>query len=255
MSYDSVNTSRRLPIVFCVDVSPSMNTKATDVSYSRMDLANRVINVIVDELRKNNKAWSAAEIAVVTFTEKIIRNDMEFQPISSFSVPTFSTVSPGGTNLANAIMTSIEKLENIKSGYISHSIRFYLPFLILITDGNTDQNEDSQRLELAIKAIHEHCVSHGNGDNIIIPYVIGVGSGVEEKTLNKMAELFMKKAIIIDDDMMRNEEEIISEVLQLIGSSITKSVNLSTYAASYKQIARKAKTVTEKLEERRRKIL
>lgn len=226
MNYDSINSAKRLPIVFCIDVSPSMDSKVAGARYSRMDIANNAIRIVVDELRKNQETWAAAEIAVVTFTEKIIRNDIEFQQISSFSVPSLTTVSPGGTNLANAIMTSIDKIQALKDEYIEKEIPFFLPFLVIITDGNTDHNEDPQKLEAAIKRVNDHCVSHGDGYNIIIPYVIGVGNDIEIDTLDRLEENFIKKAIVIDDNMMKSEPDIITEFLKLIGSSITGSVDL-----------------------------
>lgn len=248
----STNSAKRLPIVFCLDVSPSMNGKASGSHYSRIDLLNIALKEFVAQLRSDPKACASAEIALVTFSTNIERNDLEFQPIKTFAIPTLSTVTSGGTNMANAILTSVEKLERRKRACFEKDIPLYLPFLVIVTDGNPDNNDDKALFEQAVREVQQHCDSHGNADNIIVPYVIGVGDDVNHAPLDRLAERFSKGCILIDDGAIRENSQIFRDVFKFIGNSVKNSVHLNGNAEDiFNLIRNEEQTLFDELESAR----
>jgi len=108
--HPNFNTSKRLPIVFCLDVSPSMGWQV-GLNSPSIDLLNAAVSNFVAELKDDPKARTCAEVAFVTFSTTI-EMDTEFESIGTLQTPTFRTVNEGGTQMAAAVLRSIEKIEN-----------------------------------------------------------------------------------------------------------------------------------------------
>ena len=73
------NTIKRLPIVFCLDVSPSMNWDVDDTSISPIELLNNSVNLFIREINTDGRTKSAAEVAYVSFSTNI-ELDSPFMP-------------------------------------------------------------------------------------------------------------------------------------------------------------------------------
>ena len=119
------NTAKRLPIVFCLDVSPSMGWKEGNNS-SSMELLNAAVNNFIKELKQNVRARSAAEVAFVTFSTNI-EMDTEFESMNSLKTPLFASVDHGGTQMAQAVIRSIDKLEQRRKQLEQSEIAYYVP--------------------------------------------------------------------------------------------------------------------------------
>ena len=70
------NTSMRLPVVLCLDVSPSMSL------HNRIEDLNRAIETFYTELHNEPKALASVEVAVVTFSSGLEQNT-GFEPLES----------------------------------------------------------------------------------------------------------------------------------------------------------------------------
>ena len=62
------NTSKRLPIVFCLDVSPSMNWDVDNSDIIPIELLNDSVNTFIREINSDGRTKSSAEVAYVTFS-------------------------------------------------------------------------------------------------------------------------------------------------------------------------------------------
>lgn len=210
------NTSKRLPIVLCLDVSPSMSTN------NRIENLNGAIRLFYEELRKDQKVLNSAEVAVVTFSTNIVENT-DFESLEFLRDKTFSTVPEGGTNLSAAVLTSIKKIEARLIELDNSDIDNYLPFLVLVTDGDPDQTDSQSNLETAIQSVLRHCDTNKYPERLIAPYIIGVGEQVAEASLNRFAEKFTGRAIIIDGDLPY-QQNLFQELFAFIGNSVKNSL-------------------------------
>lgn len=233
---------KRLPIVFCLDVSPSMGLEWEGIS--SIQLLNEAVEKFIKELREDIKTKAAAEIAFVTFSTNI-EIDTPFESVVSISTPKFKTVDYGGTRMAQAVLRSVEKIEAKKKEYIDKSLDFYAPFLVLVTDGNPDENDDSALERKAIEIVNSHCTSHIGAEEIIVPFIIGVGDNVKA-TLNEYAKGFINGYFPIKGQSQKGSS--FNRVFQLIGNSIRKSVNLNSMNSEVlNSIKHQMETVLEEL--------
>lgn len=225
--YDKIqnlNTSKRLPIVFCLDVSPSMGWQVGNNSPS-IDLLNASVSNFVAELKDDPKARACAEIAFVTFSTDI-EMDTEFTSISTLQTPKFKTVEEGGTQMAQAVLRSIEKIETRRRQLRNSEIPYYAPFLVIVTDGNPDDNDAPDLQARALQLVKKHCDSHIGASEIIVPFVIGVGEYISVKTLNSYASGFVDGYFPITGAAGKARVQF-NKVFQMIGNSTKKSIHLN----------------------------
>lgn len=220
----TTNTSKRLPIVFCLDVSPSMGWKVGNNSPS-IDLLNAAVRNFVTEIQQDTKARTSAEIAFVTFSTNI-EMDTEFASVSTLQTPVFRPVAEGGTQMAQAVLRSIQKIENRRRQLEDMEIPYYAPFLVLVTDGNPDENDHPALQAQALAAVKSHCDSHVGASEIIVPFVIGVGDHTSSQTLNNYAAGFTRGYFPIRGTA-GNASMQFNQVFKMIGNSTKKSIHLN----------------------------
>lgn len=224
----NTNTSKRLPIVFCLDVSPSMGWQI-GMNSSSIDLLNVAVNNFVKELQDDPKARTCAEVSFVTFSTNI-EMDTEFESIGTLHAPNFQPVEEGGTQMAQAVLRSIQKIEARRKQLENMEIPYYAPFLVLVTDGNPDENDIPAMQASALSAVKSHCDSHIGAAEIIVPFVIGVGDHISPKTLNSYASGFTKGYFPISGTAGKAKMQF-NKVFQMIGNSTKKSIHLNGRAS------------------------
>lgn len=219
---DFTNSAKRLPIVFCLDISPSMlNGKP-----ARITLLNTAVKNFISELKSHAKASVSAEISFVTFSTEV-DTPTPFECVGSLSVREFSAVHHGGTNMGAALLTSIEIIQQHRENLMDAEIPYYAPFLVLVTDGNPDDNDDSQNFKRAKEEIIKHCTSHVGAEEIIVPFIIGVGKGVNAKTLDELSRGFIDGFFHIKDNSQYTEMQF-NNVFKMISNSVVKSIDLNS---------------------------
>ena len=221
------NTSKRLPIVFCLDVSPSMGWKEGKNS-SSIELLNAAVSNFIEELKHDVKARSSAEVAFVTFSTNI-EMETEFESINKIKIPVFSAVEKGGTQLSKAVIRSIDKIEERRNQLDNSEISYYAPFMVLVTDGNPDRNDDKEKYNKALEMVKSHCDSHIGASEIIVPFIIGVGDHIDEETLNNYSKGFTKGYFPIKGNASKVKYQF-NKVFQIISSSTRKSIHLNSSA-------------------------
>lgn len=218
------NSAKRLPIVFCLDVSPSMGWKVGSNSPS-IDLLNEAVHNFVAELKSDPKSKASAEIAFVTFSTNI-EMDTEFESVSTLRVPKLKPVEEGGTQTAQAVLRSINKIEARRRELENSEIPYFAPFLVLVTDGDPDDTDDGNRQQQALAAVKSHCDSHVGASEIIVPFVIGVGDRMVSESLTKYSAGFVKGYFPITGSAGKAKMQF-SKVFQLIGNSTRMSIHLN----------------------------
>ncbi len=208
MNMEMNNSAKRLPIVLCLDVSPSMNYKK-EGGKSSIEMLNSAVRNLIYALKNDVRSQASAEIAFVTFSTNI-EMDTEFIPIDQLYVDNIATVEKGGTNMSAAVIRSIEKIENRKAELDEYEVEFYAPFFVLVTDGNPDNNDNIARYEESVKIVNEHCRDGINQEEMIIPFIVGVGDNIKSSTLNRYSEALGSTYIPIkgnDADLAEKFEE------------------------------------------------
>jgi len=241
------NTSKRLPVVLCLDVSPSMGTN------KRIENLNNAIKLFYEELRKDPKVLNSVEVAIVTFSTNVEENT-DFERLDILQNKTFSPVKEGGTNLSLAILASIKKIETRLTEFEKQDIDNYLPFLILVTDGNPDQNDNKDNLEDAIQTVLRHCETSKYPERLITPYIIGVCEQIAEDDLNRFAEKFTGHAIIIDGNA-NYQSELFKELFAFISNSVKNSLKGTSDLKSLYESIQKTATSQAVLIHKKRKLM
>ncbi len=221
---DFLNTAKRLPIVFCLDISPSMGWRVGGNS-SSIELLNVAVNNFISEIKRDPKARAAAEIAFVTFSTEI-KTQINFTPVRLLKKVKFETVKEGGTRMADAVIWSIDEIEKKRQQYQRSDIPYFAPFLVLVTDGNPDDNDDKERLEEAVSLVRKHCDSHVGASEVVVPFIVGVGDRVDEKTLKDFSAGFVDGYFPIKG-IAEQAQSRFQEVFKLIGNSAHISVHLN----------------------------
>ena len=168
------STKRRLPICFCLDTSGSM--LGNPIKQLNMGLSNFIASI-----KANDDTRSATDIAIITFGSKV-EIVMPFGKIGKdSSLPEISAATTL-TPIGEGILTALELLNARKEGYKDMGIKYYQPWLVVITDGAPQGPNAMQNMELAIKA----CNELESNDKLVI-FNIGVGNSVDFDILKRLS--------------------------------------------------------------------
>ena len=167
------STKRRLPICFCLDTSGSM--MGNPIKQLNMGLANFIASI-----KANDDTKSATDIAIVTFGSSV-EIVMPFGKITDSGLPEISA-STTLTPIGEGILTALELLNARKEGYKELGIKYYQPWLVVITDGAPQGPNAMANMELAIKACNEL-----EADDKLVVFNIGVGSSVDFDILKRVS--------------------------------------------------------------------
>ena len=168
------STKRRLPICFCLDTSGSM--LGNPIKQLNMGLSNFIASI-----KANDDTRSATDIAIITFGSKV-EIVMPFGKIGKDSSLPEISASTTLTAIGEGILTALELLNARKEGYKDMGIKYYQPWLVVITDGAPQGPNAMQNMELAIKA----CNELESNDKLVI-FNIGVGNSVDFDILKRLS--------------------------------------------------------------------
>ena len=254
-------TDKRLPFLFLVDVSGSMLTGTP--TRNRLTLLNDMLVEVIRKCMSVQKIRQVAEVSFVLFTNEVLLTS-EFRNIcwmdevmlpplkerhprcgrirwktdrvegyaKTFQVPQFEvSVKDGGTNIGAALKHAVRKLE----GRVQELAKFgsYPPFLVLISDGhpkepdNPGYHEELADQEEAIELLRRHTTTHRGENNLIFPFVIGVGGeDINKKRLSDYAQNFRAGYFHIRDN---NAEEDWSYLTEILAKSVRDSVTVNDF--------------------------
>ncbi len=151
------NTNARLPVLFLLDASSSMNgivrgdnqhilrqeysdginwnIVTGDNMVTRMDELNTGLQRFVSDILADPLAKLAADVAVITFA-RTTTTVKEFGPIRESDSKLKITASrENETLLGEAVELALSELDSRKRTYRKHGVEYYQPWLVVITDG------------------------------------------------------------------------------------------------------------------------
>ena len=135
------NPDPRAPCVLVLDTSTSMAGKR--IKALNAGLATFRKAVLDDEL-----AARRVEVAIVRFSS-VVEVVQDFVTVDDFEPPCLE--AGGGTRMAPAIETALNLLEARKAAYQQNGVKYYRPWVFLITDGQPQDRKDVAKLGARIQ--------------------------------------------------------------------------------------------------------
>lgn len=197
-------TKKRLPICFCLDTSGSM-IAPTDSGRTRMEELNDAFSEFIVAMKKNDEVAASADIAMVTFGGKaeILKH---FGPLSKFDTPTVEVKERSLTPMGEAIVVALKLLEVRKSQYKEKGMKYFQPWLVVLTDGEPEGKDAIEHMEEAVR----QTIALEN-DNKLVVFNIGIGN---DANLDMLARLSAKRGKAISVG-----ETNLSDLFAFLGSS------------------------------------
>ena len=152
-----------------------------DTSYSMddgsIDELNDGLKRFQDELLKDKTTRDRLEVAIVTF-DSDVKTIQQPALLTDFSMPTLEC--NGSTCMIDGISEAIDIVENRKQYYKSHGIPYYRPWIVMMTDGYPDSDQDVDGMSSRIKDAHQH--------KEFVFMGVGVGDSISEDVLKQLAQ-------------------------------------------------------------------
>lgn len=211
-----------MEIVCVLDVTKSM--LRTKYGKTPLDILNNQLIIFVDTLKGIPSITERAEFSIITYTEGTPVEEISFKPIDDTLYIPKIEARDGRTHTANAVDYAINMIDKRlevagKFKQVNRSV------LMLITDGNPDQNEDSEYRDTIIRKLNERTTSK-DSEKQILPFIIGVGDNFTQQTEQILADYakgFTKGYLNIAQD--HNTEDNFRELFQYISGSIRIAIS------------------------------
>ncbi len=205
------NPTPRIPVVICLDASESMAGQPI------LDL-NVALKKFYEAIYKNDDSRYSAEICVVSFGGEV-KVESGFKLVDErYKV---NLEANGKTSMGPAILKALNLIEERKTIFKKCGTPFYQPWLVVMTDGKTyDENQDI--ISEAIKKCNQ---LESIGKLIVFP--IGIGVDANYKLLNKFST--RQRAYKINHSKFNLFFEWLSNSISVVSSSHTgDTINIPT---------------------------
>jgi len=137
----ATNYEQKCLCVLVLDVSGSMYG-------TRISELNRGLQEFYKEITDDESTSQKLEVSLVTFNH-LVRTAQEPALVENFTMPTLK--ADGSTALVNAVNEAIDKVAARKQWYKDSGQNYYRPWIILMTDGEPDDDQDVNSLANRIK--------------------------------------------------------------------------------------------------------
>lgn len=137
------NFERKLPCALVIDTSGSM-------SGAPIQEASAGLKVFADEVLADATARQRVDLVIVTF-DSDVEVARDFGLIGEAAVPTLT--AKGTTRLVDGVRQAVELLKGRMDWYFSTGQDCYRPYLLVITDGQPDADQDVQGLQDELRVL------------------------------------------------------------------------------------------------------
>ncbi len=190
----SKSTRKRLPICFCVDTSGSMEAPTTN-GKTRMEEVNEAFFSFINAMKQNEDVAASSDIAVVSFGGEA-KIETNFQPIKNFSMNEFSAVHRAYTPLGESIQVALKMLEIRKEKYKEKGMKYYQPWLVVITDGEPEGENAVENMDIAVQQ-----ATALEKENKLVVFNVGIGDDVNIDVLKKLSVKREKPITVKETDL------------------------------------------------------
>ena len=136
-----VNYEQKCPVVLVCDVSGSMGGKP-------IKELNKGLQQFQEQIINDPVASQRLDCCLISFSSDV-KVEQDFALIDQFKMPTLRT--SGSTRMVSGVFEGIEQIASRKKWYIETGQTCYRPFVILITDGYPDGDQNVESLRQAIQ--------------------------------------------------------------------------------------------------------
>lgn len=206
----SKSTKKRLPICFCLDTSGSMIAPTANGS-TRMQEVNSAFSKFLAAMKENDEVASSADIAIVTFGGDA-EIEQPFQPLTSLPDINIDVRQGSLTPLGDAIQIGLKLLEARKDGYKDKGLKYFQPWLVVITDGEPEGEGALESIEIAI----EQTIALER-ENKLVVFNIGIGDDADLNVLQRLSEKREKPISVAETNL--------DELFKFLGSSSDSIIN------------------------------
>ena len=126
------NYEQKCLCVLVLDVSGSMSGEP-------IQELNKGLQDFYQEIDKDNTTRQRLEVSLITFSH-IVNTVQEPALVENFTMPTLS--ASGSTAMVTAVNHAIDKVAARKQWYKDTNQAYYRPWIILMTDGEPDSDQD-----------------------------------------------------------------------------------------------------------------
>ena len=167
--------------------------------------------MFVDTAKDNPEAASSADVAIVTFGgyPEILK---PMSQLGSSTMPTIQVREHSLTPMGEAIKIALNILEVRKNGYRDRGLKYFQPWLVLITDGKPEGKNADEEMESALAKLNEM-----ERNRKIVVFNIGIDDEVDTDMLRRISVLRPKPISIESDDL--------SSLFKFLGSSSTQVID------------------------------
>ena len=167
------NYEQKCLCVLVLDTSGSMSVPVVNPAISQL---NAGLKSFQNELLKDEVTRDRLEVAIITFDSQVkLIQDPEL--LTAFTMPTLDTGTT--TAMVDGISKAIDLVTDRKNYYKSHGIPYYRPWIVMMTDGEPDRDQDVDGMAERIK------MAHKNKEFVFM--AIGVGDNINERVLAKLS--------------------------------------------------------------------
>jgi uncharacterized protein YegL len=191
------NPTARIPICLVLDTSGSMDG-------APIEELNKGVRLFMEAILEDEMTRFSADISIVTFGQ-IVEEELKFGSIEEQEIPTF--YAGGLTPMGEAMLTSVELLDNRKKEYQKAGVDYFQPWLVIMSDGAPT---DLVETEAAIKI-----VSKLYNDKKLILFPIGIGDRAD---MNKLSQ-FGRPAAKLNGLKFKEFFEWLSQSVSIVSQS------------------------------------
>ncbi len=205
------NPTPRIPVVICVDASLSMEGQP-------MNDLNLALKNFYKAIYENDDSRYSAEICVISFGGEV-KVESGFRLVDERQK--INLEAKGKTSMGPALLKALDLIEERKNIYKQCGTPFYQPWLVIMTDGKTyDENQD-----LINQSLFKCNNLESSGKLIVFP--IGIGLDANYKLLNKFST--RQRAYKINHSKFQIFFEWLSKSISVVSSSHTgDTINIPT---------------------------